>query len=362
VEDPCVQACLWLQIALAQRNAGLDGGYVACVEKTKSCCIATWNKILDGRLPPEKYFDGQYHWRRDRRRLDAESEAITAVLRVLMDLEQVQHDNGDTSEAIDTLLLAFRCTEQLPRENVVHVQPKVGDSWSWMTRIAGRLAHRGRADLAQRPIADGPWFPDHVKNLSRKYLLSLAAAEADDLSQLETLAMATKDRADSYNNSPERTYASLVNAKLALVAARKGDRERYRQAAMTIGGYVSQRYGPASKTVLLHLAMAATAAGEPDVARQYVEQSGVTGPERDVALLAIAERLIEEGRVADGRRVVESLQDELSAVRGWYVVSAAEAAAPSARLSALHEGIDSLPRSSCKAASLAGIGAGLLAR
>jgi hypothetical protein len=362
VENPCAQASLWLQIAQAQRTTTDEEGYVASIERTKNCCIVQWNKILDRRLPPEKYYDGQYHWRRDRRRLDAESDAITDVLRVLMDLEEVQHENGDTSEAIDTLLLAMKCATELPKETGALAKPAPDDSWSWMTRIAGRLAHYGRTDLAQRLLADGPWFPDRENNLSRKFLLSLAAAETDDVAQLETLAVATKDRADSYNDSQERTYASLVNANLALVAARNGDRERYRRAAMTIGGYVSQQRGPASKTVLLDLAIAATAVGEPDVARQYVEQSGTTGPKRDVALLAIAERLIREGRVGDGRRVIESLQDEICSVRGWYVVSAAEAAAASAELSALLEQADSVSRNSYKAAALAGIGTGLLAK
>ena len=70
----------------------------------------------------------------------------------------------------------------------------------------------------------------------------------------------------------------------------------------------------------------------------------------------------EGGRVADGRGVIESIQDEICAVRGWYVVSAAEAAAPSAQLSALPAQIDSLRRTSFKAASLAGTGAALLTK
>jgi hypothetical protein len=362
VDDTCVQACLWLQIAQAQRRAGDDEGCLVSLKRSKGCCISKWHEILDGRLPPEKYRDGSYHWREDHRRRDAEFDSITAVLRVLMDLEQVHHEHGHRSEAVDTLLLALRCTEQLPTETGVLKKPKPGDAWSWMTRIAGRLAHRGRNDLAQPLLADGPWFPDQENHLSRKFLLSLAAAATDDLPQLETLAAATKKRADSYNDSQERTYASLVNAQIALVSARKGDRERYRRAAMTIGGYISQPRAPASKSVLLYLAKAATAVGKVDVARQYIEQSGITGVQRDVALLAVAERLVEVGRVADGRNVVESLEDELAAIRGWYVVSTAEAAATSAHPSDLIEGTKSLPRSSCRAASLAGIGVGLLAK
>jgi len=142
---------------------------------------------------------------------------------------------------------------------------------------------------------------------------------------------------------------------LAKAAAHRGDRERYRKAAMTVGGYASQGYRGASKVVFLELADAASAAGQPDAALESARQAGVHGPEQDDVALAIVGKLIELDRVPAAKEVVERMQDEIAAVRGLYAV--AEASAASARPSALFAECDKLSTNPERAAMLSGIAA-----
>jgi thioredoxin-like negative regulator of GroEL len=131
---------------------------------------------------------------------------------------------------------------------------------------------------------------------------------------------------------------------------------------MKVGGYVSQGHRGASRIVFLDLAKAAAAAGEPDAALAYVKHADVRGREEDPALLAIAEKMIELGRVSAAKEIVRDIYDEISAIPGWYHVAAAEASAPSASLSTLYVEANKLPDVSLKAAAMAGVAAALHGR
>ena len=187
-------------------------------------------------------------------------------------------------------------------------------------------------------------------------------ARQRSINKLEQLEVLAKRSADLGNDSPNKTHAARVNAHIALVAARRGHQGLYRKAAMKVGGYVSRPRSPASKSVFLELAVATAAAGEPEIALEYVRQAAVRGLEGDFVLLAIAEKMIELGRIAAAKEVVQTIRHVIAGVQGWYAISVAEAAAGSEPLSALCLRVEKLPYDTQKAAVLAGVAAGLHSR
>jgi len=363
LDDPCVRACLWVQIARAHSKTGNADGYRSAVVKAADCSLALCNRFLERRFPAKKSYNGMPYWSDDARRRKAEFAETVTMLQVLLDLEQLQKERGDTDDALQTLFLAMRFVELMPNDKSFSKQVTPQCAAAWLMRIAGRFARLGRRDLADMLVADGPWFPDRSPYwTSRQYLLSLAAVETNDVTRLEELEARTKKSAESSRGSTDKTHAARVNALLALAAARRGDRDGYRTAAMKVGGYASQGYYGASKQVFLELAEAASAAGQPDAALEYAKQAGVRGPEQDVALLAIAEKMIELGRVPAAKEVVGRIQGEVAAMRGRYAAAAAEASSVSVKLSTLYLEADSLSDTSQKAATLAGIAAALQGR
>ena len=206
---------------------------------------------------------------------------------------------------------------------------------------------------------DGPWFPDNRGWASRKYLLSLAAAEANDLAKLQELESLVTKNVEVSNDSSDKTFAARVNALLALAAARRGDTARYRKAAMTVGGYTNRGYRSASKIVFLDLAEATAAAGQPEAAVQFVEQADARGNDADPALLAIAEKMAELGRVPAAKEVVQDIREPIASVRGRYAVAAAEAAASSSSLASIYLEAMDLPQTHDTAAVLAGVAAAI---
>ena len=157
-------------------------------------------------------------------------------------------------------------------------------------------------------------------------------------------------------------FRSLLYAKLALLAAEKGDQDAYRRAAMTVGGLVSSNRGAASRAVLLRLAEATTVAGQPDLAKEYVDQSRVRGSEKDRVLARMTVKMLEDGRVVEAREMLKNILDESAALPAWYAMTKSEASAPSARLSAIYEEIDALSTDAERAGALAGVAAAMLAK
>jgi predicted Zn-dependent protease len=355
VEDSCVRACLWLQVARTQLKSDNTNGYRFSIDKVRECTLAMWNRILERRLPDTAGHDSTSYWKSHARRKTAEFEEITAMLRVLMDLEELQHKVGETQEALETLLLALRCVELMPKNTSVVIQVSPQCAAAWLMRIAGRLARRGRHDLANLMLADGPWFPSR----RRLHLLPWAAAESNDVAKLQELEIS----ANKWTKSSEgKTRAARINAFLAMVAARRGDRDLYRKAAMKVGGYVSQGRNGASRIVFLDLAEAAAVAGQPDAALEYVKNAKWRGHEGDAAWLAITEKMLELGRVSAAKEIVQNIRGGVASVRGRYVVAVAEASAASANLSTLYVEADELPGISQKAAAMAGIATALHGR
>jgi hypothetical protein len=215
--------------------------------------------------------------------------------------------------------------------------------------------------MANAIMKNCPWSVQTAMRTD-DFLTGWAAAEAMDEEQLAGIAEKLRQASNRGSDSRWAMYAGLLYARLARMAADRGDRDTFRRAAMTVGGLVSAGRGSASKAVLLRLAEAATAAGQPDVAREYLRQSGVHGPDRDAVLAQIVVKMLEDGRVVEARKHLQEIADPGAAVSAWYATTKAEVSAPSARLSAVYEEIEPLSSDAVRSAALAGVAAALLAK
>ena len=154
--------------------------------------------------------------------------------------------------------------------------------------------------------------------------------------------------------------AATAFARLATIGARKGDRDQFRQYAMTASGLTQIREYPSSPAVFLELARGAALLGESDLARQYIEQSQTSGAERDTVFAEVIEHMARRSQVAEARRAIDGLEYAPARVRARYAVVHAEAAATSAKLSTLFEEAESCSDAHEKAAALAAVAANLL--
>jgi len=356
IEDPIARAWAWLQLAKAHQQTEDVASFRDAVSAAIHCTSPTWNQVLERRGHSQRGYDGNYTWRSDHRVEEAEQARINALIRMLLAVEELQSETGDKREAFNTLLLALKCVEPMPRRGG-YASP-AGSQATWLARIAGRAQLRGRRDIAEIIMSGYPWSQVQAMRGTDRLLTGLAAAEANDPRQVESLAEEQQTKIGTV--SERATYAAILYARLALLAARRGDKNAYRRAAMKVGGLVNASRAAASRSVLLQLAEAASALGEPDIAREYVDQSRVFGPERDAVLAMAATALLGEGRLEDARELLEGLRDEEAKVPVRYALAKAEAKRSSTELSSIFEAIGRLPSKAEKASALAGVGAALL--
>ena len=204
--------------------------------------------------------------------MKSEKTDIDGMLRMLMAVEQLQHEIGDSRGAFDTLLLALKCVEPMPRDGGYAAPVRPESLTGWLARLSGRARLRGRQDIATIVFSDlRPKDSSRLRDFER-FVLGLAAAEAEDVVGLKRLAEDAQQHYLTNRMSERANYAAMLYARLALLAARRGDEDGYRQAAMKVGGLVNASRGPASRSVMLQLAEAAAILGQPDVAREYVDQ------------------------------------------------------------------------------------------
>jgi tetratricopeptide (TPR) repeat protein len=343
VEDPTVRARLLLHLAYTYRESGNDASCRVSLTEAVHCSREVWQRIFERRSGARRGSSGGYLRK-------AEKRELNAFLHVLMDVERFQHEIGDSAMSFDTLLLALRCTECMPRD---------GELSPWLAPIAGRVRLRGRADIADIILAGGIWPYERRYDDTKPFLVAWAAAEAGDMAEVETIANRIRRAPFASRTSPAR--ASLLYAKLSLNAARKGDEDAYRRAAMTAGGLLDydQQSAPAA---LLLLAEAAVLRGQPDAALEYLRPFPVRSPEHDMVHARIIAAMPKQGRVVEARKLLGQISDEGAAVAAWYATTKAEASAPSARLSAVYEEINALRGPAKKAAALAGVATALLAK
>ena len=355
VENPVVRAWVWVQLARAHREADSLPACRAALAEATHCTTAIWSEILARRPEVQRESEGRYRWRSDHRAGESEKSDIDALLRMLMAVERMQHVIGDSRGALDTLLLALKSVEPMPREGGYAAPVGPQSLTAWLSRISGRARLRGRHDVATVVFsAVRPADPSRLRDFER-FLQGLAAAEAEDGTNLKRLADDAQRHYLTNKMSERATYAAILYARLALLAARRGDEGAYREAAMQVGGLVNASRGAAPRSVLLQLAEATALLGQSDVAKEYITQSRVYGAERDAVLARVATEFVREGRLAEADEVLQGIRSEEAKIPARYAISKALASHDSARPSAIFRDIEALPSDAEKASSLAGV-------
>lgn len=353
VNEPRVRMALWTRLAWVPAKTGDDAAYRRCIEKATDCAVAVGRELSAKRPEPGPSPSSDYSWPSDFRREKDETGQITAMLPLLLDLEECQRLLFEDKEgAFETLLLVLKQAELLPRDSG-HTPPNLSQSSSaWYAHITGYFRLLGKQQCAQSMLANNPWGPRLGSNRIKPYYHAVAAAKTGDTQAIQEYLSNAKLRTNE--------YAADMYAQLATIAARKGDEEAFRKAAIAVGGLVSGRNDPASKEALLTLAKAAANLGEFDVALQYVEEANIRSHQSEATLATIACAMARKGQVAEAKQIAADLQDNAARVQAWFAIRKLEGAGQSAPLVELSEEIDAQTNDADKAASFAGVAAALV--
>jgi hypothetical protein len=350
--DSLTRASLWLRIALTQAEAADRSSYRTSMAQAKRSAVATWEGMCFEQRRNRSESETTFRPRFVTGGIDSDSDRIGAIIETLLEIEAVQHRQHEPRESIDTLLCALRCAEVLHRFPGSFYSMQVWTPEVWMARIAGRFRLRNRPELADLMFIRGPWDPAAKTEPSPSF--ALAFMEAEDERGIQ-------QQAERFQRVQARAgSAATALARLAVLAARKGDGDGFRKNAMIVSGLTKAREYPSSRVVFLELARGAALLGETDLAREYVEQSGAGGPLRDAALSEVIEQMARQKQTGEARRLVDGLRDGQAKVRARYAIARAEAAAASANLEDLYGNACSYPTSHEKAAALVGVAAGTL--
>ncbi len=351
--QPEIRAFVCQETARVYNGVGNQSAYRTAVRGVNEAVIALWDRIAAGRPTPRLQFDNLYHWEDDFRVRKAEAATQISIMELLFQLESFQRAVDDKQGAWETLLLAMKSLDSFPRDRTYgSAGPTSLEGWT--ARVAGRLRLHGKIYLAETIMRAKPWFRKTTYDGDMNYLAGLASAEAEDLSGLQEYADKARTKARS---GPANIYAADISACQAMLAARKGDTALFRQAATAAGGFLTDRRAAAASSVLLQLAEAAALIGEWDMAQQFVDQSNVTGPQRDGAVATLVCEMAKRGQLADARKLADRVHDPLAKARVTCALSNSDAAAPGAKFSSVLLQIDSLPSNAEKAAAFVGVAA-----
>ncbi|MHB8954537.1 MAG: tetratricopeptide repeat protein [Pirellulaceae bacterium] len=360
IQDPNLRGWTWVQIANAYHEAkDTEGCRVALREAVRST-TAIWNQILVRRSRAQREYDDVYRWRLHHRDTESEKYDVSTIVDILLKVEELQHTIKDTRPACDTLLLALKSLEPMPRETAFISAAAANSQAVWLARVAGRARRRGRMDLADIILAKLPWSTSNFLGQDESFLQGFVEAETGDVRRVE--ALAEKILASKAANSTNSTYAAILYAHAALLAARQGDESAYRRSAMKVGGLVNASHANASQGVLLQLAEATAMVGQPDAAQRYVDESKVTGFKRDRIVAQIAIALVRDGRVEEASEPLKMLRDDAAKLPARFAIARDEATRAGARPSVIYQGIQSLPTDAERASALAGVGVAMLTR
>jgi hypothetical protein len=261
VEDPSLRARVLLHLAKACQKLGSERACDGFIAAAVRCTDDVWKKVLERRGRSQGGHDGAHYWPDDYRVRKAELADVNALLDVLFEIEDYQSEIGKKKDALQTLLLALACAVSLPQEGG-YAAPTSPDSFCcWLSRISGRANRRGRDDIAGAILIGRPWSQVSAQRGTDVFLAGLSAAEAWDTGALGRIADTIRQEAIRTHLAGRANYAARLYAQRALIAARAGDEEAYRQAAMTVGGLVNKGRGPASHAVLVEVAEAAAIFG-----------------------------------------------------------------------------------------------------
>ncbi len=357
IEDPVQRAYAWLWMATTRHLLGDDIGFLSSCEQCRAACHDAWDDVWRKRpgsaaTSGVDYYVGYplYRSRGSVRDERAENVAVSEICLCLTRLAELQARCQSPTDAFRSCLDAARATQAIrgDLQRRIHV----------FLRLQSVAAH------ARMTIGVHTWLPDMALRINsydngKFWYACLAAAWSEDAAALrQSLAGMRGER-------PNNSHASRLaraNGELALLAARAGNDDEYRQFRRTALSLI-ERQNAADETRLL-LAEADAWAGEFTLAENIlVSDSLVWYGNDDRPRSALAVQLARSGRwndawvhaaeirdawwrmpamhaVAQARRTageesavatldwVEQQDDRLTRVAGYCGLAAAAAGAP----------------------------------
>lgn len=353
------QTAFWTRLAELHHQNQDHSARDRAIAEGRKCIVDFWTKNALGHPSPRRDYAGNYRRADDFRSKSRDLADISAILESLLEWEELQYRFGDRDGAFNTFLMALKSVEMLPRDSS-HTLVAPNSFSAWMATLAGRARRHGRSDISDAILSRCPWSKAQGLVGADKAIKARAALEADDLAGLGDYVGSVQQSASRSGDVYVTNQAAEAAALLAQSAARQGDTERFRQASLIVGGLVNDRRAPASRSVFRKLAIAAIILDDLNAAETYIERSGVKGPERDLMLAMLVEKMIAKKQNAEAEKIAAELCDETACFRAIYAVARSDAAESSRNLSKIWERIGPKTHPAEKAAVCAGVAASLL--
>lgn len=285
IEDPLEAAFAWLHIAQTWGKLRKVASYQRAVDAMDANCMRAWESVWARQKRPKKSFDGTYSRPSYDRMEDREKLTVQLILACRRQTMDMQVKLGDVNGAATTgVTLAreagiFGDNDQLFQWNYLHLQ-------------AMTLCILDRLPEGQHLYRITSWD-------SSTYFDALRAVWSEDLPQL-------RQTAEKLKNARNPRHTARAFAELAVLEARLGNREGYRNARRTTTALISA--SSSCKPLGSVLATADIEVGEFALARETLSAGAVDWfgtADRSRTALCIA--LAEKGRIADAETLANKI-------------------------------------------------------
>jgi len=346
---------LWMQLAALHSHSGDKKTALQYARRARTNVVSAWCAVV---FPNAKSRSGyssspaRVNFRDER----ALIPAVNEILEDLLQIENIQRTAGDADAAQDTLLMAMKSVEIFPRNFYTSIGERPESPRGWMPKLAGHMQLRQHGDLAEIIFEGRCWSEggnnEHRKN---KNLVANMAGEAGDSAILENLLEYCHQQKTGLNRGEIDRLALCVETHLAILAARRGDAEGYRQKAIAVSGYLRTHPDWFPQGSFLPLVEPAVLLGKLDVAQEYLRQTQASSLQRDRGSAALAVALIQKGQTEEAKNLMREIRHSSALFRVQLALAHAEAKSNTDELWRIFIVIDKIPGNVDKAAAYAGI-------
>ncbi len=353
---------LLMQLASLHSHNGDNKTSLQFAQRARTAVVSAWSAVV---FPTPKSRSGyassppKVNFRDERALIPAVNEIIEDLLQI----ESIQRTAGDADAAQDTLLMAMKSVEIYPRNFTMRFGERPESPREWMPKLAGHMQLRQRGDLAEIIIDGRCWSEggnkEHRKN---KNIVANTAGEAGDTNTLENLLEDCRKERSLLNQGNSDRLALCVETHLAILAARRGDADGYRQKAIAISGYLRTHPDWFPQGSFLPLVEPAVLLGKLDVAQEYLRQTQASSLQRDRGAAALAVALIQSGQTEEARNLMRQMRNPSTSFRVQLALAQTEAKSDTEELWRKLQVIDKISGNVEKAAAYAGIAMKLIGK
>lgn len=304
-------AYCWLAVAEAASKLGDREGSHDALLQSRLAILSMWDQILAQRPISTPDYQGKFQLNSDYRTNRQETAGIGQIVAVLLEMADVQQRIGQADDARESLHLAVVSLDPVAvNSGFANRYAAIGTKPWWLAQLAGAAFTQG--DIA----GSGVYLQTAKTSLGsdargNAYLDCVATVRSGDLSLSQKLV-------EAYPRQQDVSYNAAVHAELALLAARKGQRDLYRTNSGVAQNDLQSRYRNPDMANYALLAEADALFGQEKAAYQKLSQFGRSSRAQDRVQAALVKYHIQQGSLEAARVAMAGLSNspsELEAVR-----------------------------------------------